>query len=73
MLRVVQQLIIFKFDSSSSPFQKARTDSKSKITKNDVILVYVHESMNLSLRNLNFQNHFPKWFQHAKPISINNY
>ena len=39
MLLVVQQIITFKFEPSSSPFQKARTDSKSKTTKNDVILV----------------------------------
>ena len=39
MLIVVQQLITFKFEPRSSAFQKARTDSKSKITKNDVILI----------------------------------
>ena len=35
MQTVVQQLTTFKF----KPFQKARTDSKSKTTKNDVIFV----------------------------------
>ena len=39
MLTVVQQLITFKFKPNLSPFQKAQTDSKSKTTKNDVILI----------------------------------
>ena len=39
MLTVVQQIITFKFEPSSSPFQKAPTNSKSKTTKNDVISV----------------------------------
>ena len=39
MQKVVQQVTTFKFELSSSPFQKAQTDSKSKTTKNDVIFV----------------------------------
>ena len=39
MLRVVQQLISFKFEPTLSLFQKAQTDSKPKTTKNDVNLV----------------------------------
>ena len=39
MLIVVQQLITFKFEPRSGHFQKARTDFKSKTTKNDVILI----------------------------------
>ena len=62
MLTIVQQFTTFKFEPSSSPFQKAQTDLKSKTTKNSVILVQVHENINLSLRNSNFQNHFPKSF-----------
>ena len=44
MLKAVQQLTISKFKPSSSPFQKAQTDSISKNTKNDVILVQVHKA-----------------------------
>ena len=39
MLTVFQQLITFKFEPSLSLSQEAQTDSKSKTTKNDVILV----------------------------------
>ena len=39
MQTVVQQLTAFKFEPILSPFQKAQTDSMSKTTKNDVILV----------------------------------
>ena len=39
MLKAVKQLTTFKLKSSSSFFQKGRTDFKSNATKNDVILV----------------------------------
>ena len=39
MLKAVKQLTTFKLISSSSSFQKGRTDFKSNATKNDAILV----------------------------------
>ena len=39
MLKAIKQFTTFKLKSSSSSFQKNRTDFKSNATKNDVILV----------------------------------
>ena len=44
----------FQIRTEFESFSKARTDSKSKTTKYNVILVEVHKSMNLSLQNSNF-------------------